>query len=219
MNIRLKPNILFLILGFFALTLEAFTQNDPKAVSILDASKKKFYSLTDITSSLKYSLENKSLKDGNVTKKGTIKIKGKKFRINLNGQDIICDGKAIYTILKEEKEINIQEFDPKESMSIDRIFAVYEKETKARLDKDEVLSGKTFNKITLFSNSKESEFIKIEVWINKTSTLVERARIYSRNGSTVAYEMSEIKTNSNVPDSDFVFNKASYPGMEIIDLR
>lgn len=196
-----------------------FAQNDPKAAEIMNASRQKYNALKDITSSFKYTLENKNLKNGNTSRSGTLKIKGKKYRVSFGEQEVICDGATIWMVMKPEKEINISEFDPEESLSLDRMYKIYEKETKSRYDKEEVIGAGTYHKMSLFSLNKNSDYSRVEVWVNKKSLLLERAIIYQRNGSLVRYELSNIKTDTGLADGDFLFNKASYPGFEVVDLR
>lgn len=194
-------------------------QNDPKAVEIMSSSRQKYNGLKDMTTSFKYTLENKSLKNGNTSRTGTMKIKGKKYRVSFSEQEVICDGTTIWMVMKPEKEINISEFDPEESLSLDRMYKIYEKETKSKYDKEETIGTTVYHKMSLFSITKNSDYSRVEVWVNKKTMMLERAVIFQRNGALVRYELSNIKTDTGVPDSDFVFSKAAYPGFEIVDLR
>lgn len=214
----MKNISVFLLLVLFSIQLN-FAQSDPKAASIMNSSKQKFNALKDITSSFKYTLENKNLKNGNTSRSGTIKMKGKKYRINFSEQEVICDGATIWMVMKPEKEVSITEFDPEESLSIDRLYRIYENETKARYDKDEVIGANTFSKISLFSIQKSSDYSRVEIWVNKKSQIIEQALIFQRNGATIRYELNNIKTDTGILDSEFVFNKAAFPGYEIVDLR
>jgi outer membrane lipoprotein carrier protein len=206
--------------GLFLLGIAMlFAQNDPKAAEIMSSSRQKYNSLKDLTSNFKYTLENKSLKDGNTSRSGTMKIKGKKYRVSFSEQEVICDGSTIWLIMKPEKEVNISEFDPEESLSLDRMYKIYEKETKSRYDKEETIGTAIYHKISLFSINKNSDYSRVEVWVNKKTLMMEKALIFQRNGAMVKYELTNIKTDTGITDAEFVFNKASFPGFEIVDLR
>lgn len=196
-----------------------WAQSDPKATSIMNTSKQKFGALKDISSSFKYSLENKNLKEGNSSRTGTIKMKGKKYRISFSEQEVICDAVNIWVIMKSEKEVNISQYDPEESLSIDRLYKIYETETKARFDKDEIIGGNTYNKISLFALNKSTDYSRVELWVNKKNSFIERAAIFQKNGAIIRYELTNLKTDAGIPDTEFVFSKASWPGYEVIDLR
>jgi len=209
--------IYFALLGFCWLNLNA--QHEAKAASVMNSSRQKFNGFKDVSANFKYTLENKNLKNGNITKSGSIKMKGKKYRISFSEQEVICDGINIWVIMKPEKEVSISDFDPDESLSIDRLYKIFENETKARYDKEETISGVIFHKVSMFSINKNSDFTRVEVWINKKTEIIERAVIAQRNGAFIKYELSNLKTDAGIQDTDFVFNKASYAGYEIIDLR
>jgi outer membrane lipoprotein-sorting protein len=196
-----------------------WAQSDPKATNIMNTSKQKFGALKDISSSFKYSLENKNLKEGNLSRTGTIKMKGKKYRISFSEQEVICDAINIWVIMKSEKEVNISQYDPEESLSIDRLYKIYETETKARFDKDEIIGGNTYNKISLFALNKSTDYSRVELWVNKKNSFIERAAIFQKNGAIIRYELTNLKTDAGIPDTEFVFSKASWPGYEVIDLR
>jgi outer membrane lipoprotein-sorting protein len=196
-----------------------WAQSDSKATNIMNTSKQKFGALKDISSSFKYSLENKNLKEGNLSRTGTIKMKGKKYRISFSEQEVICDAINIWVIMKSEKEVNISQYDPEESLSIDRLYKIYETETKARFDKDEIIGGNTYNKISLFALNKSTDYSRVELWVNKKNSFIERAAIFQKNGAIIRYELTNLKTDAGIPDTEFVFSKASWPGYEVIDLR
>jgi len=209
----------FLVI-FFCMSLSfLWAQSDPKATNIMNTSKQKFGALKDISSSFKYSLENKNLKEGNLSRTGTIKMKGKKYRISFSEQEVICDAINIWVIMKSEKEVNISQYDPEESLSIDRLYKIYETETKARFDKDEIIGGNTYNKISLFALNKSTDYSRVELWVNKKNSFIERAAIFQKNGAIIRYELTNLKTDAGIPDTEFVFSKASWPGYEVIDLR
>jgi outer membrane lipoprotein-sorting protein len=148
-----------------------------------------------------------------------MKIKGKKYRVAFSEQEVICDGATIWLIMKPEKEVNISEFDPEESLSLDRMYKIYEKETKSRYDREETLGASVYHKISLFSINKNSDYSRVEVWVNKKTLMMERALVFQRNGATIKYELTNIKTDTGVADAEFIFNKAAFPGFEIVDLR
>src|SRR6185436_19533839 len=100
---------------FFA--LYSFAQNnslgtsDPAAKSILDAVSKKFKTFKAVQAG--FTLKVQDLK-GKVqgTKKGTVYMKGSKYRVTITGQEIFCDGKDVWTYDKSAKEVTISKFDP-----------------------------------------------------------------------------------------------------------
>src|SRR5687767_5801119 len=73
---------------------------DAKAKSILESATKKMSSLKTLKAnfSLKLLGPGGKVRD---TRKALLLLKGQKYRITLSGQEIICDGKTIWTYIKD----------------------------------------------------------------------------------------------------------------------
>src|SRR5687767_7505734 len=69
------------------------TQSDPDAKKILDAVSAKFRTFKSPQASFAYSVENAQ---GKVlsTKKGTVTMKGNRFRVSMPGMEIYSDGRT-----------------------------------------------------------------------------------------------------------------------------
>ncbi|HMK04319.1 MAG TPA: hypothetical protein VK489_09015, partial [Ferruginibacter sp.] len=70
--------------------------SDPDAKKILDAVSAKFKSFKSVQSKFNLKIENSSSKILG-SKTGTVYMKGTKYRINVTGQEIFCDGSNIWT--------------------------------------------------------------------------------------------------------------------------
>lgn len=215
---------LYGILGIFCAVMlfaaaDTHAQVDPKADKLVKHARDKFYAFQDFSANIVFTLENKALKEKQPAKSGYVKVKKSKYRIVFSDQELFCDGKTVWVYLKNNQEVNVSDFDPNESLSIDRVFALYDKGMNSRLDKPEVIGGLNTQKISLFPRDAKTEYIRIEVWINPATDLVHRFKLINRNGTTYQYDISGIKTNTLVPDSEFVFDAQKYPKVNIVDLR
>jgi outer membrane lipoprotein-sorting protein len=43
--------------------------------------------------------------------------------------------------------------------------------------------------------------------------------VFEKNGSIITYTVEKLKLNVEAADNLFVFDKAKYPGIEVVDLR
>jgi outer membrane lipoprotein-sorting protein len=66
---------------------------------------------------------------------------------------------------------------------------------------------------------KTQPFFKVLLEIDKASSTIVGARVFEKNGTKYIYEISSFRPNVAINDSKFTFNKVSYPGVEIVDLR
>lgn len=201
-----------LVIVFAVATVQA---QDAKADKILADSKKTFKSKKDLTCNIKFSIENPRLDEPQV-KTGTAKMSGDKYQIKFENEHVYCDGKSVWLVLMEEEEVTITEYDPEESMNVDMVYKIYEEDTKSRYDG---LDG-DLHKISLFWNHDKSDFFRAELWINKSTKLIQNAVLSARNGSKFIYSLTNIKTNTGVPASEFTPNLVvDYKGFYVEDDR
>lgn len=203
-----------LVFGFSTI----YAQQDPKAEKVIKAARKKFYDLADMKADFSYTMENKSAQTKPSVKSGKIAIKKEKYHISLPDQEMICDGKTVWALLKKEKEVNISNYNPKESMSLQRVFKYYDDGMKTRFEATEPTNGVNANKITLFPNSNSTDFFKVEMWVDATD-LLRKIKIHNRNGTIFTYDLKNVTINSSVPDAEFLYDKTKFPGFEEVDLR
>jgi outer membrane lipoprotein carrier protein len=55
--------------------------------------------------------------------------------------------------------------------------------------------------------------------VDKKANTIYSARFLEKTGGRYSYTITSLKPTSNVPDASFSFNKSSYPGVEVVDLR
>ncbi|MEM7040194.1 MAG: outer membrane lipoprotein carrier protein LolA, partial [Bacteroidota bacterium] len=183
----------------------AQAQRSPQADKVIKQSKAKYDGLKDLQASFVYTLSNPNLKKP-IVKKGHITLKDNKYRVKFSDEEMYCDGKYVWVKLNEDEEIIKSDFEPDGSTSPDRLYKIFEEDSKTRYDGEE--SGA--HKVTVFSNDDKAEVWKSEIWISKSSKLIDRAVMHGRNGSQYEYKMSELKLNSNVADDVFRLNEAEF---------
>ena len=101
------------------------------------------------------------------------------------------------------EEVIKTDYEPEGSTSPDRLYATFRENGKTRYDGVEGSS----EKVTIFANSDSGDIWKTEVWINKSTKLIDKAVLFARNGSEYTYEMTDIKTNTGVSDQNFNVNE------------
>src|SRR5204863_7259969 len=103
------------IFTVFTASTSAQTNNDPDAKKILDAVSTKFTSYKAVQASFTYKVENA---DGKTisSKKGTVFMRGTKYRVSFVGQEIFCDGNNVWTYDKSSNEVTITKLDVSSNM-------------------------------------------------------------------------------------------------------
>lgn len=195
-------------IGTLAIIFAAFTtqaQTSPQADKLIKQSKAKFESLKDFKASFVYTLNNPNLKKP-IVKSGDITVKGEKYKIVFADEQMFSNGKYLWVLLMDDEEIIKSDIDPEGSITPDRLYKIYEKDSKTKYDGAE--GG--LEKVSLFANDKKGDIWKTELWINKSTKLIDKAVMHARNGSTYRYEMKNIQSNLGVPEATFDLNESKY---------
>jgi outer membrane lipoprotein-sorting protein len=224
----MKNSILLTLICVFGLSTTfaqsaETTPKDPKAKAILDKLSEKTKAYTSMQADFDYHMENQ--KSGiDETQIGWVKIKGNKYKISIAGQEITSDGKTMWTFLKEDKELQINNV-PAEGEAEDEIFTspsklftLYEKGFKYVYDGEEKIDGIVVDVIKLYPlNPKEKNYHTVKLYIDKTKIEMKRVTVMAKDGNKYTYTLKNLKTNAMLADN--VFTVDPKIAKEVIDLR
>ncbi len=225
MNVRMKTIATFLISAFITVAGMAQTQtlgkSDPAAKKILDAVSAKFKTYKAVQATFTFKSEDGKGKVLGV-KKGTLYTKGNKYRVSITGgQDIFCDGATVSTYDKAANEVTVSKFEASaNSITPQKLFTnFYDKDFLYKLNGEKKEAGKTLQEIELTPVDKSKSFFKVLVWVDKATQTIYSTRVMEKSGNKYTYTVGSLNGNANITDAQFVFNKAKYPGVEVVDLR
>jgi outer membrane lipoprotein carrier protein len=206
------------IVAVMALVQPVMAQ-DAKAKSILEAVSKKVNSLKSLKANFALHLTGNGGKVKE-TKKGTFYMKGPKYRVEIAGQEIMCDNKTVWTYMKATNEVQVSNYNANEqTLSPTKLFTnFYDKEYTYKYIGTRKVGSKTCDIIEMTPNNKGKQLSKVELAIDNTSTIVG-GNVWEKNGNMYKYEVSGFTPNAAVNDGMFAFDKKKYPGVEVVDLR
>ena len=201
-----------LVAGF---AISAFAQNDKKATAILDEVSVKTKAYKTIKIDFTYAMDNAKEKIHDKFK-GTLISKGDKYKLTAAGQDVISDGKTVWTYLKDAKEVQINNVgEDDDSFTPTKLLSGYSKDFKSKF-----ISEKGNDQIIeLYPLKKGKNFNKVQLTIDKAKKQISKFMIYDRSGSTFSYIIDKFVTDQAIADTVFTFNKAEHPGVEMNDMR
>ena len=194
-------------------------QYDPKALEILEAMSKKYKAISAFEANLTSALTNES---ENVKEefKGKIVVKGDKFKLSLEDQEIINNGTTVWTYLPSAKEVNIDNFDPKsDDINPVKIFDIYKKGFKYLFLGDKTEGALVVEEIDLVPEKKNAQYFKIKMMISKKDKSIQNWTMFDKSGNRYKYTITKFTPNLKIEDSFFAFDVKKYPGVEVIDLR
>lgn len=200
--------------------VQAQTKNDPAAKKILDAVSSKFKTYKAPQASFTYKVENSQGKALS-TKKGTVIMKGVKYKVTMDGLEIFSDGKTMWNYDRSANEVTVNNVDASaNAMTPQKLLTnFYDQDFYYKYNGEKKQGNKTVQEIELTPIDKSRPFHKVYLTVDKSSKTISSARFLEKAGGRYTYTINSMKTSASVKDSDFSFDKSKYPGVEVIDLR
>ncbi len=216
----MKKVIYFLYLLFVPLLLQAQSGNE--AGKILDEMSAKYKKIPAYRAKFKYELHNNT--NGKVDRlEGSITVKGNKYYLKLNGQEVFNDEKTVWTYLPDDKEVIITNPDDDDSMNPSKIYQIYRKGFRYVLAEDQKVDGVLCYVVILepeLNSKKKYNFVQCRLYIAKDSKSLRKWEITEKgNISKTAVTISEFIVDNRIKDGEFSFDKSKYPNVRIEEMR
>ncbi|REJ80387.1 MAG: outer membrane lipoprotein carrier protein LolA [Bacteroidetes bacterium] len=216
----MKSKLLIALLFLCSASLPTLGQSDKQSQEILNGVSAKYKSYKSVKATFSIAVENSKDKSKN-SQKGTIYIKGNKYKLQIAGQDVISDGKSRWTYLKDANEIQIDHLrNDENSITPTNVFTLYEKGWHSKYIGETKKGNVTLQQIELIPiDPKKKNVFKVKLNINKGTKVLESAQVYDKNGSIQTITVDSFASDVIDDENFFTFNSGSYPGAEVIDLR
>lgn len=220
LNYGMKKIFLLLFVGL-AFVLGAQDQ-DPKAKTVLDEVSKVTKAYKTILAEVVFTIYDKDKKPVEKAQNWKIQVKGQKFRLEIPGSTIVCDGNTLWNYNNDAKEVTIKQFDPSnDDQNPSKIFTMYETGYKYKYDKEQKIGAVTAHVIDLYPSVKpeKKKFHTVKLFIDKTKKQIIQMKMIMKDGGTQEYLVKTLKPNTEMPDNLFVFDTKGMKADQIIDER
>ncbi len=206
------------IIALFSIgSLNAIAQDqDPKAKKVLDELSVKTKAYTTIKAEFSWVVEKKDKSKD--SQSGKIQTKGAKYKLEIPGHEIYCDGKTVWDYIKDANEVQIKDMEVggDDAVNPSNIFTIYEKGFKYKFDGEDA----TTQTISLFpTNPDKKKFHTIKLTIDKAKKQISSVKMFMKDGTTQTYTIKTFVGSTPIPDTDFVFDTKAHKGISIEDLR
>jgi outer membrane lipoprotein-sorting protein len=209
---------IFLILFFFtSCSLWAQTK-PPQASGIMEKTVQKYNALSAFSFDFSVIIENSKKQTENFT--GILFVKKEKYFLTFEDQIIANDGKISWNYQKNTNEASLFDAD-EDDFSIyhpSKLLNNWNNEYEAKVIREEEQQKKQVILVDL-SPKKKSSFYKIRLFIDKTTSYIQKMMMYEVDGTTITYTITKFTPNVAVDDTKFTFNKNEYPDVQINDMR
>ena len=215
--IKMKYTIT-IILAVFSLFSQA--QSHDKAKEILDKVSAKTKSYPSIVADFSFSLENQQ-EDISEVYEGNIILKGNKYKVNLMDVDTYFDGTVMYTHMLDAEEVNITipDLEDEETLNPATIFTIYEEGYTFNFVADGSVNGKACYEIDLYPTNRDKPFSRIKLLILKDNLQIYSIRQVGKDGNNYTVIVKNMKTNTQINNTTFAFDKTKNPNVDVIDMR
>ena len=213
----MKIRFAFILLSVLLVFSQAFAQSK-SADEILKELSDKTNSYDNIKLSFAYNMDNKAA-GINETTNGTLLISGDKYRLNIAGQEIICDGTTLWTYMADSEEVQINEVDEEEGFSPNKLLSTYGDDYSSTKDVDINIEGKTYLQLLLKPRKENPSIEYVRLLIDADKMHLKRFTMYDFDGNSFAYDLKQFIPNTELPENTFSFIVADYPNVEVIDMR
>ncbi len=209
--------IVVALLNLFALSAQDASTHDSEAKKILDKVSGKTKSYKDMSIVFKYTIENKQ-QDISETHDGYAFMQGQKYKIIIPGNEIVSDGKTVWSILSDATEVTITEPSPDDDSMFNpaKMFTIYEKGFKYRyLGED----GTNYVIDLYPEKANEKNFSRVRLLVDKINSRLMGIQTFRKDGYIFTINVTHFNTNSGLSPEFFSFKKENYSSFEIIDMR
>lgn len=208
--------LLVFILTISCLTL--FAQKDDKAATLLEEVSTKTKTYKSIKADFTYTMDNKSARI-HESKTGTLLVSGEKYKINVAGQEVFCDGKTVWTYIGESNEVQINDMDTrKDAITPTNILTSYNTNYQSRIIQDSDASDPSLEAVELIPFT-PGNYEKVIVIIDKKLKQIKSFKIFDKSGNVFTYKVTRFQPDVPVKSTDFTFNESDYDNVEVIDMR
>lgn len=202
-------------------TWEECYPSDPDAKMILDQVKERYSEHENIT--LDFTLEVHLAERPKTSEKGRIVQQGEMFKIEMNDQDIYCDGADLWYYLKGKNEVQINDYEGGEDVGIispSDLLEQYESGSfEYALFKEYEIKGKSIAEIEFLPNDSFSDYSKLRVVIDKEEFVIKEVYAFGKDGSRFNMSIDSEDYEMTYGNEFFKFDKSKFPDVLVEDLR
>ncbi len=216
----MKKNIILFL--SILLTTVTFSQNSEEAKSLLDQVSTKMSAYENMYLGFSQTLTNEEagINEGDEPPiRGEINLKGELYNLNYLGNNFIYDGKKLYVINNEEKEISITDGDMTENDGFiypSKLLTFYKEGYNLEMGLLKNIKGRKIQFVTLNPIDSTSDIVKVELGIDAKTNHIYKLIQTGSNGAKTTFTITNFKSNQDLSENFFKFDKQKYLSLQYI---
>ncbi len=156
-----------------------------------------------------------------MAQKGKVSIKNKSFRLELNDQEMTCDGKTLWTFIKKRNELQIQDATEilNDPLSPYKMLQIHDSPDFTYIMSGSVkVNGQDRDVVEFKPLDTKAEFFKIRAEIDRSKKQYRKISLFLKNGDQYVLTLMS-QTAKALADRYFTADIKDYPGALLEDLR
>ena len=206
----MKKTILILLIYLNCNSM--YSQNDSRAISLLNKVSEKIDSSVSFKISFTYTLEN--INEGiNQNSDGSIIIKEDNYLLDFMGIKQLSDANKTYSIVPENEEIIISNIEDDDNNTIkpSKLLVFYRDGYLILWDKKEIIDDNVIQFVKLIPIDSVSDIDYLLLGIDTTTNDIKKLIEIGKNQTKTILSVKSIEYDILIEDDLFVFNKDDYP--------
>ena len=181
------------------------------AKSLLTEVSKKVKSYDNIQIDFKYNLSNAKEKVNQDTR-GDVTLSGNKYILHMMGTTRLFDGKKIFTIVPEDEEVNISNYNAQDDKEItpSKLLTFYENGYISKMDIVQNVRGRRIQFVKLTPIDSKAEIKNILLGIDIQTKHIYKLIQTDDKGTKYTLTVNSFKTNQPLSKTLFTFDEAKY---------
>ena len=181
------------------------------AKALLDEVSKKVKSYENIQIDFKYNLTNVKEKVNQDTR-GDVTLSGNKYVLNMMGTTRLFDGIKIFTIVPEDEEVSISNYNAQDDKEItpSKLLTFYEHGYVSKMDIVQNVKGRRIQFVKLTPIDSNAEIKNILLGIDIQTKHIYKLIQTDDQGTKYTLTVNSFKTNQPLSKTLFTFDEAKY---------
>jgi len=212
--------VTFFLLLCMASGFTVFAQNDAKALEVLNKASAAYTKAEGVKASFILSIMEFGGKQKNELK-GSIRLKGSKFKLEVEEMITWFDGKNQWVYLTNNSEVNLSRPTEEELLMVNpiNVFQLYKHGYVCKWLGEKMDGGKKLLKVEMRPANKNESIQNIIAFFDKTNYRPVSILITNKDKSGSRIRIPTYLTGQSYPDALFIFQQKEFPNTEVIDLR
>ena len=197
-----------LVLLFAAQAVSA--QNNAEAIIRMMVNQMKSHKNVEMT--YKYQVTSEGITTD--SQKGKAWLQGESYKVEMVEQEIISDGKTIWTYLIDEEEVMISNADDGVDNTPLKLLTSLDESYAATLTNMDAQGNATIE----LANPK-GQYKRITLKANASKLEIKSMDVYMEDDTKLMVTIDEMKFDQELDDKFFTFDSKKHPKIDIIDMR